>query len=75
MGGMKVESKTPGATARARTLPLQKLVNPVVRGVLRAPLLSRLAGKRLITLYVTGRKTGRRFNVPVAYTDRATTCW
>jgi deazaflavin-dependent oxidoreductase (nitroreductase family) len=31
-------------------------------------LLSRFAGERLVTLYVTGRKSGRRYTVPVAYT-------
>jgi hypothetical protein len=36
--------------------------------MLRAPLLSRGIGKRLITLYVVGRKTGKRYAVPVAYT-------
>jgi deazaflavin-dependent oxidoreductase (nitroreductase family) len=49
-------------------LPLQGLVNRLVRGVLRTPLLSRVAGKRLVTLYVVGRKSGRRYAVPVAYT-------
>ena len=28
----------------------------------------RIAGNRLITIYVVGRKSGRRFTVPVAYT-------
>lgn len=49
-------------------MPLQRVVNVAVRGVLRAPLLGRLAGKRLITVYVVGRKSGRRYAVPVAYT-------
>jgi deazaflavin-dependent oxidoreductase (nitroreductase family) len=57
---------TPGP--RARTLALQGLVNRIVRGLLRAPLVSRLAGSRLVTVYVTGRKSGRRYAVPVAYT-------
>jgi len=30
--------------------------------------LSRAAGRRLITLYVVGRKSGKRYSVPVAYT-------
>lgn len=61
---------TPGSatTSRARTLPLQRVVNVVVRGVLRAPLLSALVGRRLCTLYVVGRRSGRRYAVPVAYT-------
>jgi deazaflavin-dependent oxidoreductase (nitroreductase family) len=53
---------------RAQTLAVQGLVNRIVRGVLRTPLLSRLAGSRLITVYVVGRKSGRRYAVPVAYT-------
>jgi deazaflavin-dependent oxidoreductase (nitroreductase family) len=58
---------TPSAP-QARTLAFQGAANRVVRGVLRTPLLSRLAGARLITIYVVGRKTGRHFAVPVAYT-------
>lgn len=48
----------PTATVRAQTLPLQGLVNVVIRGLLRAPLLSLAVGKRLITVYVVGRRTG-----------------
>jgi deazaflavin-dependent oxidoreductase (nitroreductase family) len=61
---------SPAATVRprAQTLPAQALVNRVMRGLLRAPLLSRLVGSRLVTLYVVGRKSGRRYTVPVAYT-------
>ena len=33
------------------------------------PLLSRGVGKRLVTLYVVGRKSGKRYTVPVAYTE------
>jgi hypothetical protein len=57
---------------RARTLALQGLVNRVVRGLLRTPLLCRVVGKRLITVYVVGRKSGRRYTVPVAYTPQGT---
>jgi deazaflavin-dependent oxidoreductase (nitroreductase family) len=53
---------------RAQTLAAQSLVNRVIRGLLRTPLLSRLVGGRLVTVYVTGRKSGRRYAVPVAYT-------
>jgi hypothetical protein len=58
------------STVTAQTLPVQGLVNRVIRGLLRSPLLGRLVGQRLITLYVVGRKTGRRYAVPVAYTNR-----
>jgi deazaflavin-dependent oxidoreductase (nitroreductase family) len=53
---------------RARTLPAQGLVNGLIRVLLRAPLLSRAVGKRLLTVYFRGRKTGRHYAVPVAYT-------
>jgi deazaflavin-dependent oxidoreductase (nitroreductase family) len=53
---------------RAQTLGAQKLVNRLVLGLLRTPLLSQAIGRRLVTLYVTGRKSGRRYAIPVAYT-------
>jgi deazaflavin-dependent oxidoreductase (nitroreductase family) len=53
---------------RAQTLPVQGLVNWVIRGLLGTPLLCRLLGKRLITVYFVGRKSGRHYAVPVAYT-------
>ena len=56
------------ASPRAQTLPAQALVNRVMRGLLRTPLLSRLVGGKLVTLYVVGRKSGRRYAIPVAYT-------
>lgn len=40
---------------RAKTLAAQGLTNRIIRGLLR-------------TLYVVGRKSGRRYTVPVAYT-------
>ncbi len=58
----------PTPNPRAQTLPLQGLVNQLVRGLLRVPLLCRLVGRRLITLYVIGRKSGRQYGIPVAYT-------
>lgn len=53
---------------RAQLLSVQRLVNRIMRGMLRTPLLSQLVGQRLVTVYVTGRKSGRRYTVPVAYT-------
>jgi deazaflavin-dependent oxidoreductase (nitroreductase family) len=47
---------------------LQGAVNQLMRGLLRAPLLCRVVGKRLVTMYVVGRKSGRHYNIPVAYT-------
>ncbi len=56
------------ADDRPQTLALQGVVNRIARGLLRTPGLARIAGRRLITLYVVGRKSGRRFTIPVAYT-------
>lgn len=53
---------------RAHTLPAQELLNWVIRVLLRIPLVSRAAGGRLVTLYIVGRKSGRRYTIPVAYT-------
>jgi deazaflavin-dependent oxidoreductase (nitroreductase family) len=58
----------PRPAPRAQTLALQGLANRVIRGLLRTPLLCRVVGKRLITVDVVGRKSGRRYTVPVAYT-------
>lgn len=58
----------PATGARAQTLALQGLVNRVMLALLRTPLLSRGVGSRLITVYVVGRKSGRRYSIPVAYT-------
>lgn len=56
------------APPRAQTLAWQGVANRIVRGLLRTPLLCRAVGRRLITVYVVGRKSGRRYSVPVAYT-------
>src|SRR4051812_33963940 len=66
-------SETPSSAAstgepRASTLRFQSLANRIVRGLLATPLVARGIGTRLVTVYVVGRKTGRRFTVPVAYT-------
>jgi deazaflavin-dependent oxidoreductase (nitroreductase family) len=53
---------------RAHTLKAQRLVNSITLALLRTPLICRAVGKRLVTLYVVGRKSGRRYNLPVAYT-------
>jgi len=57
----------PTGGPRAQTAAWQGLANRVVRGLLRTPLLSRLLGQRLITVYAVGRKSGRRYAIPVAY--------
>ena len=45
---------------------LNRLVNPLVRALLRSPLHPLLSG-RLMLLRVTGRRTGRTFEFPVGY--------
>jgi hypothetical protein len=55
---------TPGV--RAQTLAWQGLANRIVRGLLRTPLLCRVVGMLLITVYVVGRKSRRHY--PVAHT-------
>ena len=66
--GAGTSDRRPAGGPRAQTLAWQGLVNRIVRGLLRTPLLCRLIGRRLITVYVIGRTTGRRYSVPVAYT-------
>jgi deazaflavin-dependent oxidoreductase (nitroreductase family) len=64
------DPSSPSATTpgRAQTLPLQGIVNRLIRALLRAPLVSGLIGRRLVTLYLVGRRSGRLYAVPVAYT-------
>jgi deazaflavin-dependent oxidoreductase (nitroreductase family) len=54
---------------QAQKMTGQGVANRVVRGLLRTPLVSRAVGSRLVTLYVVGRKSGRRYTLPVAYTE------
>jgi deazaflavin-dependent oxidoreductase (nitroreductase family) len=61
------QTPLPREQPRVRALPGQRLVNLVVRGLLRTPGLCSLIGSRLLTLYLVGRKSGRRYPVPVAY--------
>jgi hypothetical protein len=58
-------------TAIGRSIPPQRLinlVNPIVRAVLQSPLHRMLDGA-LLVLHITGRKTGRRYTIPVSYVD------
>ena len=52
---------------RVRAMPGQRVVNLIVRGLLRTPGICSLIGGSLLTLYLVGRKSGRRISVPVAY--------
>lgn len=54
---------------RASTLGAQRLVNRIVLTLLRTPLVSRAVGSRLVALHIVGRKSGRRYDIPVAYTE------
>jgi hypothetical protein len=56
------------ASRRAHTMAAQPLVNRIVRGLLRTPWLCRVVGNHLVTLYIVGHKSGRRYSIPVAYT-------
>jgi deazaflavin-dependent oxidoreductase (nitroreductase family) len=58
----------PSPELRAHTLAWQGLANRIVRSLLRTPLVCRLVGSRLVTVYVVGRKSGRHYTIPVAYT-------
>jgi hypothetical protein len=52
-----------------RTIPPQRLVNgvnPAVRAFLRSPLHGAVDDS-LLMLHVTGRRTGRRYDIPVGY--------
>ncbi len=48
--------------------PLTKMGNPVVSLLLRSPMHGVLDSAVLL-LHVTGRKTGRRYDIPVGYTE------
>ncbi|HEY0814023.1 MAG TPA: hypothetical protein VGE11_12150 [Pseudonocardia sp.] len=60
----------PTPPPQARTMAFQGVANRIVRGLLRTPLLCRVVGARLVTVYVLGRKSGRHFSIPVAYTHQ-----
>jgi hypothetical protein len=55
-------------TATPSTMRFQGVANRIVRVLLATPLVARGVGQRLVTVYVVGRKSGRRFTIPVAYT-------
>ena len=58
-------------SAIRRTVPprvLVRLANPFVRLLLRSPAHGLLDASFLL-LHVTGRKTGRRYDIPVGYAD------
>ena len=50
-------------------MALQKPMNAVMRTLLKTPGIASGIGKRLITLHVVGRKSGKHMDLPVAYTN------
>ncbi|MEW1734758.1 nitroreductase/quinone reductase family protein [Nocardia beijingensis] len=59
---------TPTTSGPERIPAYQGVLNRVVRTLLRVPGLSGIVGKRLMILHVVGRKSGKVYDVPVAYT-------
>jgi hypothetical protein len=57
-------------TLRRRIPPrrLVNLMNPLVRALLRSPL-HRTVDDALLILHITGRRTGRRYDIPVGFID------
>ena len=58
-------------SAVKRSVPpptLVKMGNPLVRMLLGSPL-HKVLGDSFLVLHLTGRKTGRRYNIPVGYVD------
>jgi deazaflavin-dependent oxidoreductase (nitroreductase family) len=63
-------SSAPGGGPQApQTMAYQGFVNRIMLGLLATPGVSSGIGKYLITLYVVGRKSGRHYDVPVAYVE------
>ena len=58
------------ATVQRKVPPaaLVRAFNPVARAVLSSPMHG-LADKTTVILHVTGRKTGRRYDIPIGYVE------
>jgi hypothetical protein len=61
----KANQIQPGA-ARKPPKALMKLMNPLMKAVLRSPLRGRM-GDKLMVLTFSGRKSGKQFSTPVGY--------
>ncbi|WP_405137093.1 nitroreductase/quinone reductase family protein [Nocardia sp. NBC_01388] len=59
---------TPTTTGPEPIRSYQGVLNTVIRTLLNVPVIGSQLGKRLVTLHVTGRKSGKVYDVPVAYT-------
>ncbi len=66
------ETTAPTTTRREPPRWLFKLVNPVVRTMLRSPLHGVLSGRVMLLRFV-GRKTGRLYTIPVGYAQAGST--
>lgn len=55
-----------GLKPRRPPVLLFKVLNPIMRVLLRSPMKG-LVSDRLMLMKVTGRKTGRRYSIPVGY--------
>jgi hypothetical protein len=56
----------PAATGRGRFALLNRVINPLVRWLMRSPL-HWLASRRLALITYTGRRSGRAYTIPVGY--------
>lgn len=61
-------SSAPAQGPRVQTMALQGVMNVFMRGLLSTPGIANGIGKYLVTLHVVGRKSGRHYSIPVAYT-------
>jgi hypothetical protein len=59
---------TPTTSGPKPIAPYQNAVNRLMRVLLRTPLLSLGIGKRLLAFNLVGRKSGKKYVIPVAYT-------
>jgi hypothetical protein len=48
-------------------MPAQRAANLLVRAIFRTAGLAPIVGSRLVSLYAVGRKSRRRYCIPVAY--------
>lgn len=59
---------TPTTSGPEPLRPSQSVFNTIVRTLLKVPGLGGVVGKRLATLHVRGRSSGKIYDIPVAYT-------
>ncbi len=62
-------SSAPAQGPRAQKLAFQGVANVIVRGLLSTPGVANGIGRYLVTLHFVGRKSGRQYALPVAYTE------